>query len=350
MEKFEAESFHKLKDEIRDLFKAIPLIQGKIRITEDALRKAKDIILLVDQMPNGIASLHELLTELKQVEALAKSEDIGDMFAENPEWLDWKDILEKVEENSVLPTAPNNVPPSENLVSEPLYQLSHDDIIQVDFPKDCYVDDETEKVGVVLHYTAGNPKQGKEVYDWWRKDKQGRVATHFVVNALGKIFQGIPVKKWAYAIYVNAKDNAVSLRYKKRSHQRFLDSRYVQIELSNWGYLTEKDGKYYSYTGVEIPEDEVCVLNKSYRGHKYFQKFTDVQISQLEKLLLYLHFEHGIDVSCSFPLSIFSISEYALKGHGGVWAHTSFRTDKHDIFPQPEIIEMLERVHYYVRK
>ena len=39
---------------------------------------------------------------------------------------------------------------------------------------------------------------------------------------------------------------------------------------------------------------------------------------------------------------MWEVSAEALKGKQGVWSHTSFRFDKSDIHPQPEIIEMLK--------
>ena len=41
---------------------------------------------------------------------------------------------------------------------------------------------------------------------------------------------------------------------------------------------------------------------------------------------------------------MFETNEKALKGYHGVWTHTSYRTDKSDCHPQPELIEMLKNI------
>ena len=39
---------------------------------------------------------------------------------------------------------------------------------------------------------------------------------------------------------------------------------------------------------------------------------------------------------------MWDISDKALAGEAGVWTHVSFRTDKSDCHPQPELIQMLK--------
>jgi len=40
--------------------------------------------------------------------------------------------------------------------------------------------------------------------------------------------------------------------------------------------------------------------------------------------------------------TMFDVSQEALSGKAGIWSHTSFRKDKSDIHPQPELIQMLK--------
>ena len=41
---------------------------------------------------------------------------------------------------------------------------------------------------------------------------------------------------------------------------------------------------------------------------------------------------------------MFHVSMSALKGVSGIYGHCSFRPDKTDIHPQPDMIEMLEKI------
>ncbi len=212
-----------------------------------------------------------------------------------------------------------------------------------DFPKNQYVSNEiTEKVGVVLHHSAGWD-DARKMYHIWANDTQGRVSTAFGITDKGEIIQGFDgIKHWGFAIYVNAKSNQINAKYKTRAHQYFLERRYVQVEICNWGWLTKKDGKYYSWANVEVPEEKVIHYPNGYRGAKYYEKYTDAEVEAVRNLLLWLNRTYEIPIK--YHADMFEISEYALQGGEGIWAHTSFRTDKSDIHPQPNLIEALQSI------
>lgn len=216
-----------------------------------------------------------------------------------------------------------------------------------DFPANQYVSgEETNKVGVVLHHSAGWD-DARKMYRIWANDKLGRVSTAFGVTDNGEIIQGFDgVKHWGFAIYVNSKSNKIDSKYKTRSHQYFLERRYIQLEICNWGWLKKKGDKFYSWANVEVPADKVQVYEKGYRGAKYFEKYTDAEVEAVRNLLLWLNRTYQIPVQ--YNPDMFDISEKALNGGDGVWAHTSFRTDKSDIHPQPNLIDALKEVHQIV--
>ena len=44
--------------------------------------------------------------------------------------------------------------------------------------------------------------------------------------------------------------------------------------------------------------------------------------------------------------NMFEINDQALSGLNGIWSHVSFRSDKSDNHPQPELKEMLKNLRY----
>ena len=111
----------------------------------------------------------------------------------------------------------------------------------------------------------------------------------------------------------------------------------IGIELCNWGWLSEDDGKYYSDKGETIPPDEVIALD--YRGKPFYQRYTDAQIESLRLLLLHLTAKYDIPRHF-YPM--FGICPEALQGKPGIFSHTSVRTDKRDCAPQPKLLTMLQ--------
>jgi hypothetical protein len=103
--------------------------------------------------------------------------------------------------------------------------------------------------------------------------------------------------------------------------------------------LKEKDGKFYTYVGSELPRDRVVKLEKPFRGHEYWEAYTDEQIESVRKLLLLWSDRYGIDLT--YNDDIWDVTKRALSGENGVFTHNSVRPDKTDVYPDPRLIEML---------
>jgi hypothetical protein len=114
----------------------------------------------------------------------------------------------------------------------------------------------------------------------------------------------------------------------------------IGIEICSWGWLTEKDGKFYTYVGSELPSHRVMKLNQPYRGHQYWEDYTEEQVESVRKLLLLWKERYGIDVS--YNEDIWDISKRALAGENGVFTHNSVRPDKTDVYPNPKLVDMLK--------
>jgi N-acetyl-anhydromuramyl-L-alanine amidase AmpD len=215
---------------------------------------------------------------------------------------------------------------------------------------DEYIKKETKKSTIWLHHTAGGSRPDWTIGGWekdYQTDKDGnskpvKVGTHFVIGRSssskddkkwdGKILKAIDDKYWAYHLGIT-----------KKSEE--LNSKSISIEICNYGPLTKgKDGKFYNYVNKPVNEDDVCELETEFRGYKYWEKYTDVQIESLRKLILYLSNRWGIEVE----KGIYNTEwfEYGDKWFslGGLRTHTQVRKDKLDLFPQPELIEMLNSI------
>lgn len=80
---------------------------------------------------------------------------------------------------------------------------------------------------------------------------------------------------------------------------------------------------------------------KEFRGYRFYEKYTNAQIASLKELLVYWGKQYKISLKYKGNV-MFECNKRALSGEGGVWAHASFRPDKSDVHPQPELIRMLE--------
>tara|TARA_B110000259_G_scaffold151187_1_gene170816 strand:- start:2857 stop:3822 length:966 start_codon:yes stop_codon:yes gene_type:complete len=231
-------------------------------------------------------------------------------------------------------------------------------------PDGEYVKESTHKEWIFLHHTAGrhNPKK---VIDQWANDQRGRIGTHYVIGGLpsgadvknlsedqsewdGKILQAIKDEYWGYHL------GAVkSSKMHKGS---------ISIEICSAGYLTEKEGKFYTWYGSQVHESQVARLEVSYKGYKYYHKYSTEQIKATKALLLLLADKHGIDIQSglismlksstkhgasqyyliSGNADVFNYNESACYGKiKGLLTHGQVRTDKSDVFPQIEMITML---------
>ena len=90
-----------------------------------------------------------------------------------------------------------------------------------------------------------------------------------------------------------------------------------------------------------IHESQVVELATPFRGYQYWEKYTDLQLESLRKLILHLvdkwniPYERGI-----YNREWFEYSDRWFST-GGLRTHTQVRRDKLDMFPQPELIQVL---------
>lgn len=215
------------------------------------------------------------------------------------------------------------------------------DLAKYDFSTNQYYADENKKVQIYLHHTAGN-SNGYNVFKDWESNPE-RIATCVTICGKssknefkdGQIVQGFSSKKWAY--HLGLRESTFSnfgLPYKS------LDKISIGIEICNWGQLTYKNGKYYTYVNSVVDASQVVELPTAHRGFKFYHAYTDSQIVSVEKLLRYWGQTYGIPLN--YNEDIWNVSPRALKGDSGVFTHNSVRYDKVDVSPQPKLIQMLK--------
>lgn len=200
---------------------------------------------------------------------------------------------------------------------------------------DQFYDTVQSKKQIVLHHTAGGPNPFNVVHGWQFSPE--RVATSYVISGKedstkkykeGEIIQCFDDSKWAYHLGL------------KNTANEKLNQESIGIEICNWGQLILKDGKYLNYVNKEVPATEVVKLEPPYRGFVYFHKYSDKQLASLKTLLEFLTQKYNI--STIYHDKMFEVNNEALAGASGIWSHTSYRMDKVDVNPQPNLINILK--------
>lgn len=221
-------------------------------------------------------------------------------------------------------------------------KITSDELVieQYYLPKGEYLEGPTNKEYLFLHHTAGwhNPFR---TIDHWGRDTRGRVATEFVLGGQsikgndesfdGKLVQCMPEGAYGWHLGKNGSQH--------------MHTHSVGIEVNNFGYIV--DGK--TYAGTTAHPDQVIALKKEFRGHRMWHRYSDAQISVLHKFILYIANRDNIDVRDGLYRWIkergadaFEFNEDAYYGRvRGLLTHTNTRKTKFDMFPQPELLDMI---------
>lgn len=218
-------------------------------------------------------------------------------------------------------------------------------IKRINFPDNQYNKESSVKKQIVLHHTVSGPGVDGDI-NWW-KTTPARIATHYIIDRNGVIYQLFDDPYWGYHLGLKQ-----SHFQKAGISYRNLDMQSIGIELDSWGPLKKApDGKFYpvkwengkyaadTKKAAVIYPYEYC-SGSSYKGHQYYERYTDKQIYSLKELLRYLCAKHTIPPN--YTNDIWSVYPKALKGEPGIFSHTSYRADKSDAHPQVELVNMLK--------
>lgn len=205
----------------------------------------------------------------------------------------------------------------------------------VDFPVEQYYDIVTPKHQIVLHHTVSGRGINGDMTTWLKDTV--RVATHIIIDWEGTPHQCFSSKFWGHHLGVKVE---VFTKLKIPSKNLKLNQESISIEIDAYGGL-KKDGEVWkTIYGNVVPTKNVQVYEKAYRGYFGFEKYTDAQIETVRELLLLWKEKYNIPLT--YNENMWEVNTDALTGKPGVWTHTSYRSDKSDCHPQPELVEMLK--------
>ena len=206
--------------------------------------------------------------------------------------------------------------------------------------KDEYLTGPTKKEYLFLHHTAGG-HDPYGVVKMWNNDTRGRIGTEFVMGGQSAfngndLYDGVIVQAFPEGAYGwHLGDNG----------SEYMHSHSVGIEVCNFGYI--KNGV--TYTGQKALASQIVELKQTFRGYKFWHRYSDKQLATLKELILYIADRDNIDVRKGLVEEIkakgaggFEWNEKAYYGKvKGIWTHTNTRKDKVDMFPQQELMDML---------
>jgi len=217
---------------------------------------------------------------------------------------------------------------------------------------DEYYNEVYEKDTIFIHHTAGSHRP-----DWtiaaWEHDKTEsglslKVATAYVIGGTstrdpkdntfdGVIMKAFDDKFWAHHLGTKESNNSI------------LNKKSVAIEVCNYGPLVlGKDGNYYNYVKNAVPANMVVKLDKPFKGYTYYHAYTTKQLESLKFLLLDIVKRHPkIDLKQGLKFILtnndcFEFNQAAVKGMPGLWTHTNVRKDKSDMYPHPQLLELIK--------
>ena len=225
--------------------------------------------------------------------------------------------------------------------SEKVYETENGLIVNRHFlPTNEYKVGPTNKEYIFLHHTAGwhNPYN---CIDQWGRDSRGAVATEFVLG--GPSVKGNDTKY--DGVMVQAFPEGGYGWHLGKNGSQHMHTHSVAIEVCNFGYVV--NGK--TYAGTRVDDSQIVTLNKPFRGHKTWHRYSDAQIEELKKWILWVGERDSIDVRKGLVEEIkkkgvdgFEFNEDAYYGRvKGMWADVNTRKDKTDMFPQQELMDML---------
>ena len=225
------------------------------------------------------------------------------------------------------------------------------------------------KIQIVLHHTAGLNSVESVIKSWCRKDEH--VSTHFIIQRSGFVEQLFPLKY--YGNHLGSKISPAS----------YLQSATVSIELQALGYVKVKGtsksnstfnkdsifvqgGREYTYERLQQGQPDVPVAEPykmksdgtlvkagDYKGYGLYHAYTKKQIVALAGTLAKIkatypnitinsRYSGGNAFYEQFP-SKKNVSKTAYSKNRGTFTHNSYKTSKSVIFPQKEMIEMLQK-------
>ena len=191
-----------------------------------------------------------------------------------------------------------------------------------------------EKRAIFLHHTVSSNARGS--LEWWRKTPQ-RIGTAFVIDRDGSIFQAFPEECWASHLGIH------------EDKDKYWEQHSIGIELVAMGPIMKVDKEFRFFPvwpnktiSKVVDPAEVVKLEKPFRTFGYFHTYSELQLKALGELLNYLIEKHKIVLQDSPELFWEYNPKVIFSKLPGIWSHTTVRKDKSDIWPDPNLIKVIE--------
>ena len=246
-----------------------------------------------------------------------------------------------------------------DIMENPFNDVEFDEIISY-LPKGEYKAGDYSKRWMFLHHTAGWHNPFKTVTNW-ANDSRGAVATEFVIGGQSikgndNQYDGTLVKcmpDGCYGWHLGTGNNIMhreSVGVELNCFGQLTKGGYYKYHNNTKTFITRDPDRYYTYVGGEVHPDQVVILDKKFRGYDAWHRYSDKQIATLKELIKDVAERDGIDMSKGLPELIkikgaHEALDYCnvsyVTANPGLWCHSNVRPGKVDLFPQPEIIDML---------
>ena len=180
-----------------------------------------------------------------------------------------------------------------------------------------YIPAETPKDLIVLHHTVGG--SALSTINYWKTDPN-RIATAYIIERNGEVFEVFDPKCWAFHLGLKGAGGAV-------------DKRSIGIEIASEGGLIQRDERLYCFDKVSdrtLFTQEYYDHGMPWRGYRFFDVYTDAQISAAIELINKLCEQFKIPKQT--PANHFD-SDDIYRGFQGILGHHHLRPDKSDVHP-----------------
>lgn len=195
-----------------------------------------------------------------------------------------------------------------------------------------YFPEEQTKTGIVLHHTVGG--SAASTLKWWQADPR-RVATAYLVERDGRIYEVFPPEAWAWHANVKAED---------------FERRTIGIELCSEGALEaapdpDNPGRLllYAFQGAGrrllgpaerlLEERRVIHFSEGWRGYSWFDQYDDRQVAASIALVAWLCERFRIPARIPLEAYLPAADPRRWYAFAGVLHHTMLRADKSDLHP-----------------
>lgn len=193
-------------------------------------------------------------------------------------------------------------------------------LIQSPIKKGQFIAQVTPKRNITLHHTVSST--ARSALTWWDMDP-ARVATPFVLEKDGRVFQAFDEKYWAYHLGL------------KHTRNEELNKCSIPIEIVNEGPLIKAaDGSFRWNFGPARPQGspykgEVFTASKPWRGFQYWAAYTPEQYAALSELVQWLLVIYNLPptIAITDKCNVFIPDQYT------IYAHHHVRADKTDVSP-----------------